>query len=105
MIMKDGGPAFPCVKVEKVEGTTMPDGTFYPYIKGSSCASSIRDITRCFEGMTLRAFFASQAQAAWIQALSLRRGEPGYSDDSAASEAARLADISADALICELDRE
>jgi hypothetical protein len=80
MSKKDGGMAFPM------------------YDAGGQDA-------RMFEGMTLRAFLASQAQAAWIQALALRRGEPGYSDDGAAAEAARLADISADAMINELERE
>ena len=40
------------------------------------------------------AFFTA-ALNAWIQALAKRDGSPGYSDEAAAKEAARLASITA----------
>jgi len=44
----------------------------------------------CDRGMTLRDFQATHFAAAWLQALSLRHKEPGYSDKAAAQEAVRL---------------
>ena len=76
MEKKDGGPAFP------IHG----DGEFGPTLE---------------PGMTLRDHFAGCAEAAWIQVLSQRRHEPGYSDESAAEYAAHLAGISADAMLAE----
>lgn len=51
------------------------------------------------KGMTLRQHYAGLLTAAWIQSLAQRRGEPGYDDESAADEAARLGTLSADRLI------
>lgn len=57
------------------------------------------------EGMSLRDYFAGQANASWIIALAMRRNEPGYTDESAAIEAARLASISADAMLEAREKE
>ena len=40
-------------------------------------------------------WYEGQALAAWIQALAMRFKEPGYSDAAVASEAVRLAKITA----------
>ena len=77
MEKKDGGPAFPC---------------------------SV-DVRQEDSGMTLRDYFAGQAEVAWIQVLAQRRHEPGYSDESAAEYAAHLAGISADAMLAERSKE
>jgi hypothetical protein len=60
--------------------------------------SATESITR---GMTLRDYFAAKAMQAWIQALSLRHKEPGYTDEGAINEAVRLSDLTADAMIKE----
>jgi len=58
-----------------------------------------------YDGMTLRDYFAGQALPAWIQALTTRSTELGYTDGYAAHEAARLSRISADAMLAEGDKE
>jgi hypothetical protein len=44
-------------------------------------------------------FYAAHALGGWASILAARRGETGYTDDSAACEAARLSAISADAMM------
>lgn len=51
------------------------------------------------DGLTKRELMALTLAAAWIQALALRRNEPGYDDGSAAHEANRLALVQADLLL------
>lgn len=50
-------------------------------------------------GGTLRQQYIGQALSGWIAALARRNAEPGYTDKSAAVEAARLAAITADAAL------
>ena len=54
-------------------------------------------------GITLRAFLASQAQASWIKVLSSRNNMFGFRDNESAIESARLAVLSADAIIYEME--
>ena len=77
-----GGPAFPQTLVDFGNGLEIADN----YGMG---------------GMTLRDHFAGQAVIAWIQVLGARSIQPGYTDIGCAEEAARLAGISADAMIAE----
>lgn len=49
--------------------------------------------------------FAIEAMKSWIMVLTRRKDEPGYSDQLAAHEAARLAVDSADELIYFLEKE
>lgn len=58
-----------------------------------------------FQGMTLRDYFAAAALTGWIQTLGARYGQPGYSDDGAAWQAAVLAYEVADAMIAERNIE
>lgn len=83
--INNGGPAFPEIrKVWTADGSSWHEESS--------------------PGMTLRDYFAGQANSAWIQALSMRWNEPGYSDEAAAVEASRLAEISADAMIAEREK-
>jgi hypothetical protein len=50
-------------------------------------------------GMTLRDYFAAQANASLIIALSATRHEQGYSDEAMIHEAARLSILSADTML------
>jgi hypothetical protein len=50
-------------------------------------------------GMTLRQYFAGQANASLIIALSTTRHEQGYSDEAMIHEAARLSILSADTML------
>ena len=50
-------------------------------------------------GMTLRDYFAAAALPGWIQALSARYGEQGYSDDGALAQAVRLSLETADFML------
>ena len=70
--INDGGPAFP------VADTIHWDG---------------------HNGMTLRDYFAAQANASLIIALSATRHEQGYSDEAMIHEAARLSILSADTML------
>ena len=62
---------------------------------------SIQSDSGWTHGMTLRDYFAGQAETAWIHVLAQRRHEPGYSDEAAAEYAAYLASMSADAMLAE----
>jgi hypothetical protein len=50
-------------------------------------------------GMTLRDYFAAQANTSLIIALSATRHEQGYSDEAMIHEAARLSILSAETMI------
>jgi hypothetical protein len=56
------------------------------------------------EGMSLRDWFAGQFAAAWVVALSVRHGEPGWLDADAAIVANRLGLAQADAMLAEREK-
>ena len=56
-------------------------------------------------GLTKREYATIHLAAAWVKALSARRGEPGYDDDGCAMHANSMACFQVDHLLAELAKK
>jgi hypothetical protein len=98
MSEKDGGPAFPQPNEQLIDAMVWEAVKHMP--EGPERHKAITaERARLVGGMSLRDYAEVAYTAAWIAALAVRRGEPGYSDDGVAMEARRLGAYQARAML------